>query len=245
MMKNVRMMLRRLSEWTQNETLPDSERIRSLCDFLSCQMSAKTVLLSVKGEVLFCNSTLLAENAADLYLGERLHMMNEIQENITSADLQMKSIHPNEAYSFYPLLMKNERKASLLFHKQGAFEEWELAMFEFSANLLSLLYDRQQNNQGQEESRNLATVKSAIGTLSYTELEAILRVFETLKGKDGLIVLRKVADEHNITRSIIVNAIRKLESGGLLETRSLGMKGTYIKVTNQALMMELAKLTNM
>ena len=35
-----------------------------------------------------------------------------------------------------------------------------------------------------------------------------------------------------ITRSVIVNALRKLESGGIIESRSLGMKGTYIKVQN-------------
>jgi transcriptional pleiotropic repressor len=29
---------------------------------------------------------------------------------------------------------------------------------------------------------------------------------------------------------VIVNALRKLESAGIIESRSLGMKGTHIKV---------------
>ena len=45
-----------------------------------------------------------------------------------------------------------------------------------------------------------------------------------------------------ITRSVIVNALRKFESAGVIESRSLGMKGTYIKVLNSALLDELGKL---
>ena len=36
-----------------------------------------------------------------------------------------------------------------------------------------------------------------------------------------------------ITRSVIVNALRKLESAGIIESKSLGMKGTYIKVLKE------------
>jgi len=38
-----------------------------------------------------------------------------------------------------------------------------------------------------------------------------------------------------------VNALRKLESAGIIESRSLGMKGTYLKVLNQQFIKELEK----
>jgi transcriptional pleiotropic repressor len=44
-----------------------------------------------------------------------------------------------------------------------------------------------------------------------------------------------------ITRSVIVNALRKFESAGVIESRSLGMKGTYIKVLNPYLLEQLSK----
>ncbi|MFU1892582.1 GTP-sensing pleiotropic transcriptional regulator CodY, partial [Enterococcus faecium] len=50
-----------------------------------------------------------------------------------------------------------------------------------------------------------------------------------------------IADEIGITRSVIVNALRKLESAGIIESRSLGMKGTYLKVLNQQFIKELEK----
>lgn len=45
-----------------------------------------------------------------------------------------------------------------------------------------------------------------------------------------------------ITRSVIVNALRKLESAGVIESRSLGMKGTYIKVLNDKFLNALAEI---
>lgn len=52
----------------------------------------------------------------------------------------------------------------------------------------------------------------------------------------------KVADRVGITRSVIVNALRKLESAGVIQTRSSGMKGTYIKVLNDAVFDELEQI---
>ena len=49
----------------------------------------------------------------------------------------------------------------------------------------------------------------------------------------------KIADRVGITRSVIVNALRKFESAGVIESRSSGMKGTYIKVLNDVIFDEL------
>ena len=76
----------------------------------------------------------------------------------------------------------------------------------------------------------------AIGTLSYSENEAVKRIFEELDGVEGILVASRVADKSSITRSVIVNALRKLESAGVIESRSLGMKGTHIKVINEKLL---------
>lgn len=52
----------------------------------------------------------------------------------------------------------------------------------------------------------------------------------------------KIADRVGITRSVIVNALRKFESAGVIESRSSGMKGTYIKVLNDVLFDEIEEL---
>ena len=60
-----------------------------------------------------------------------------------------------------------------------------------------------------------AVVKSAVSTLSFSELEAILHIFDELGGHEGILVASKIADRAGITRSVIVNALRKFESAGV------------------------------
>ena len=55
----------------------------------------------------------------------------------------------------------------------------------------------------------------------------------------GAVSMQQIADRVGITRSVIVNALRKFESAGVIESRSSGMKGTYIKVLNDAIYGEL------
>jgi len=95
---------------------------------------------------------------------------------------------------------------------------------------------------GVEHSRHKTSdVKAAIGVLSYSELESVIHIFHELESTEGLIVASKVAREYSLSRSAIVNGLRKLESAGLIEARSLGVKGTYIKILNEQLTIELGK----
>ena len=94
------------------------------------------------------------------------------------------------------------------------------------------------------KSRKVAIVRSAINTLSYSELEAILHIFDELDGNEGILVASRIADRVGITRSVIVNALRKFESAGVIESRSSGMKGTYIKVVNDVVFDELDRIRN-
>src|SRR5699024_3235942 len=93
------------------------------------------------------------------------------------------------------------------------------------------------------EARSKAVVQMSINSLSFSELEAIEHIFEELNGTEGLLVASKIADRVGITRSVIVNALRKLESANVIESSSLGMKGTYIKVINERFLQELEKLS--
>ena len=79
-------------------------------------------------------------------------------------------------------------------------------------------------------------------TLSFSELEAIIHIFDELDGDEGILVASKIADRVGITRSVIVNALRKFESAGVIESRSSGMKGTYIKVLNEVIFDELEEI---
>ena len=60
-------------------------------------------------------------------------------------------------------------------------------------------------------------------------------IFAEFDGTEGRLIASVIPDRIGITRSVIVNALRKLESEGIIESRSLGMKGTYLKVINEGI----------
>lgn len=142
-----------------------------------------------------------------------------------------------------PIIGGGERLGTLILSRlQDQFEDDDLILAEYGATVVGMEILREKAEEIEEEARSKAVVQMAISSLSYSELEAIEHIFEELDGNEGLFVASKIADRVGITRSVIVNALRKLESAGVIESRSLGMKGTYIKVLNNKFLIELENL---
>ena len=144
-----------------------------------------------------------------------------------------------------PILGSGQRLGTLVLSRySNSFNDDDLVIAEYSATVVGLEILRAIGEELEEEMRKKAVVQMAIGTLSYSELEAVEHIFAELDGKEGLLVASKIADRVGITRSVIVNALRKFESAGVIESRSLGMKGTHIRILNDKLTDELKKLKN-
>ena len=142
-----------------------------------------------------------------------------------------------------PIDIAGERLGTVFMYKQNnQYEIDDIILGEYGTTVVSLEMMRSVNEETAEESRKVAIVKSAISTLSFSELEAITHIINELEGNEGILVASKIADRVGITRSVIVNALRKFESAGVIESRSSGMKGTYIKVINDVVFDELKKL---
>ncbi|MGM0502026.1 MAG: GTP-sensing pleiotropic transcriptional regulator CodY [Bacillota bacterium] len=119
------------------------------------------------------------------------------------------------------------------------FDASDLLLAEYGATVVGMEILRLRSDKLEKEARKKAAVHIAWETLSYSESEAIEHIFEELEGEEGLVVASKIADRVGITRSVIVNALRKFESAGVIESKSLGMKGTHIKVLNKRVFDEL------
>lgn len=178
---------------------------------------------------------------------ESLLTINETLENVTGE--QALKLFPFEQDRLHkittvvPILGSGQRLGTLVLSRYDEeFTDDDLVIAEYSSTVVGLEILRAIGEELEEEMRKKTVVQMAIGTLSYSELEAVEHIFEELGGKEGLLVASKVADRVGITRSVIVNALRKFESAGVIESRSLGMKGTHIKVLNDKLIEELKKL---
>jgi transcriptional pleiotropic repressor len=147
-----------------------------------------------------------------------------------------KCLFENKYTTVVPVFGNGVRLGTLILGKfKKEYVDTDLLLAEYAATVIGvqLLHDKAIDIEA--ASRKKAMVQIAFSNLSYSELEAIAEILKALPGEEGLLVASKIADRAGITRSVIVNALRKFESAGVLETESLGMKGTYVRILNEYL----------
>ncbi|MFD2657210.1 MULTISPECIES: GTP-sensing pleiotropic transcriptional regulator CodY [Gracilibacillus] len=164
----------------------------------------------------------------------------DIDSEYTAFPVENRDLFAQGLTTIVPIIGGGERLGTLILSRlSDSFDDGDLVLAEYGATVVGMEILHEKTEEIEEEARSKAVVQMAISSLSYSELEAIEHIFEELDGNEGLLVASKIADRVGITRSVIVNALRKLESAGVIESRSLGMKGTYIKVLNNKFLNEL------
>lgn len=223
-----------------------------ICKVLTDILDSNILVLSKKGKVLgvsICPGVealheLMEEKVGsfiDPMLNERLLGVLSTKENVNLETLGFcgEGIRKYQGI-INPIDIAGERLGTVFMYKYDAeYTIDDIILSEYGTTVVGLEMMRSVNEENAEENRKKQIVKSAISTLSFSELEAILHIFEELDGTEGILVASKIADKVGITRSVIVNALRKFESAGVIESRSSGMKGTYIKVVNEMVFDEL------
>ena len=166
----------------------------------------------------------------------------DIEDELSVFPLESRDLFEESQTTILPILGGGERLGTLVLGRVSEdFDDNDLVLGEYAATVIGMEILREKHKEVEEEARDKAAITMAINSLSYSEKEAIDHIFEELGGNEGLLIASKVADRVGITRSVIVNALRKLESAGVIESRSLGMKGTFIKVKKNQFLDELSQ----
>ena len=225
-----------------------------ICGVLTSILDSNILVISRKGKVLGSGSCRGMEELKELIvdevggfidpeLNERLLGILSTKENVNLETLGFgEESRPYRAI-ITPIDIAGERLGTLFEYRCGQeYNIDDIILTEYGTTVVGLEMMRPVNEENAEEERKIAIVRSAISTLSFSELEAIIHIFEELDGSEGILVASRIADKAGITRSVIVNALRKFESAGVIESRSSGMKGTYIKVINDVVFEEIEEL---
>ncbi|NBH26046.1 GTP-sensing pleiotropic transcriptional regulator CodY [Lachnospiraceae bacterium] len=226
-----------------------------ICSVLCEILSSNVLVISRKGKVLGVGDAKGVDSITELVAGqvggfidallnERLLAILSTKENVNLETLGFGEGDVRKYQAIItPIEIAGERLGTLFIYK--CLEQYDIddiILCEYGTTVVGLEMLRAVSEENAEENRKLAVIKSALNTLSYSELEAVVHIFEELNGMEGILVASKIADRVGITRSVIVNALRKFESAGVIESRSSGMKGTYIKVLNDMVFDEVEKI---
>lgn len=112
-------------------------------------------------------------------------------------------------------------------------EDEQAIMSECLATLIALEQHHKKLREEKQQIINHAAVDNALKTLTYSECKAFKSILEELNERDeGVLIASQYADKCQVSKSAIVNSLRKLDSAEIIYTKSLGMKGTFIKILN-------------
>lgn len=229
-----------------------------ICDAMKGVLFSNVLVLSKKGKILGTGNFAGIEPVTELGFGKvadiidgklnsRLTDILSTKENVNLETLGFSAeVSRNYQAIVTPIVIAGQRFGTLIIYKnldeKGGYSIEDIILCEYGATVVGLEMMRSVTEESAEEDRKMKGVHAALSTLSATEIDAVIHVFDELSGCEGVLVASKIADREGITRSVIVNALRKLESAGVIMSRSSGMKGTYIKVTNKLIYDEIEEL---
>lgn len=256
-MSDILTKVRKLN-WLFQESPTGAFSFNEMCGILSDLMDANVYVSNMKGKVIGVSYKIKSDSAtisdpetqAEIFPGEYNEEFIKVKEtiaNVTGEDalkiFKYDYDTSDKLHTLVPILGGGKRWGTLILTRYTPeFTDEDLVLAEYGATIIGMEIQRKKSVEEEEEERQIAMVQMAIGTLSYSEVEAVQQIFAELDGNEGLLVASKIADRSGITRSVIVNALRKLESAGVIESRSLGMKGTRIKIINTKFKEELGKM---
>lgn len=226
-----------------------------LCSVLSEVLDSYALVISSKGKVLGqetgSGDCAVLDELSGIKVGDRIgEDLNQrflaILSTKENAGLELLGFRADEdrrvSSMVVPVVIGSDRLGTLfLYRSAGPYGIDDIILGEYGATVVSLEMLRSLSEEQESLDRQRQDLESAFSTLSPAERQAVIALGKYVSGPRTLVVTSHIADSEGITRSVIVNAMKKLESAGIIATRSAGMRGTYIKVLNDVLLRKIGQ----
>jgi len=234
----------------------ESEKVdfNDFCRMLSQEMEVNVLLLSRKGKILGMRvrkDIPVIPQIQDINYGdylqkdihERILNILSTKENVNLLTLGFNFDQVQDYQTMVaPVNMAGRLGTLFVYRRSGVFSIDDIILMEYGMTVIGLAMQRAESEELSEEQHKENDVRAAIRTLSRLEAKAMLYVLDELEESDkNMLITSRLADQVGITRSVIVNGLKKCESAGIICTRSAGMKGTSIHLLNELFTPEMIR----
>ena len=134
-----------------------------------------------------------------------------------------------------PIYIRGERLGTLLIYREeDMFDIDDIILAEYAATVVGLELMRAKDEEHKESDIRVKNVNDVLGATSPSEMESVKAVLSKLGPEGaGTVNLTKLSEETGISRTSLVNAVRKMTGAGVFMTHSRGVRGTEVKVINR------------
>lgn len=153
-------------------------------------------------------------------------------------------VYGERYYSIVPIhyYASTAEKAGMLMVRYGApFENDEIVLCEYASIVASMVLFYSAQSTINENALQKAASLLAVSSLSEGETKAACIILDQIDRDtdEGTVVLAKITAKAFVAQSVASSALKKLESAGVIITKSYGVKGKYIKIRNTYLRSQL------
>ena len=237
-----------------NEKKSSKVAFADVCKILGSLMETQVYVLSTKGKIL--GSFIYDEDHKiegfqrekgkyiSKKLNERFLNVLSTQENVNLVTMGFEKNLVKGIYALVtPITIGGERFGTVfMYRKSSNYDVEDIILCEYSTTVIGFEILHSEDEETKMEAIKKKSFSSAITVLTKKEREATAYLIHELMGDEGTLVTSKIAKNVGVARTVVVNALRKLESAGLLQTKSSGVKGTYIKVLNENILKEFENI---
>ena len=163
-----------------------------ICSVLCEILDSNVLVISKKGKVLGVGDCEGVESITELIvdqvggfidgmLNERLLAVLSTKENVNLETLGFEDENVRKFQAIItPIEIAGERLGTLFIYKcDQQYDIDDIILCEYGTTVVGLEMLRAVNEESAEESRKLAVIKSAINTLSYSEMEAVVHILKS------------------------------------------------------------------
>ena len=216
-----------------------------ICQVLMETLSSNILVLSKKGKVLGVSICPGVDEITELIddkigghidplLNERFLGVLSTKENVNLQTLGFEHVPGNYQGIVNPIDIAGERLGTLFMYRNDhPYDIEDIIVSEYGTTVVGLEMMRAVHDENAEEDRKQQIVKSAFSTLSFSELEAIIHIFDELDGDEGILVASKMRASGSDDKVRLIPPIQF----SLEEALEYIKEDEYVEVTPKAMRM--------
>ena len=180
-----------------------------ICDAMKSVLSSNVLVLSKKGKVLGLGSSSGVEKIAQLenfrvsdFIDSSLNArLTDILSTKESVNLETLGFSEDVSRKYQaiitPINIAGQRYGTLLIYRSSdepTYSIEDIILTEYGATVVGLEMVRSVSEESAEEDRRAQGVRAALSTLSASETDAVVHIFNELSGLEGILVASRIAD---------------------------------------------------